>query len=115
MPTNNVKSSWRPITTDVFQGLMLDPVFFNIFIDNLGDVAKSLSASLQMTRSWWDGTPKGCAAIQGVLGRTEKLAQKKQRRQFGMSKMTEHPTVFCDKIMVWHADLQKQLVPFHGP
>jgi len=74
-----MKSSWMPVTSSVSHRLIIDPILFSIFINDLGDgteCALSIFAVYLKQVGIGDRSSK-CAAIQRVLYSLEKLGQQK--------------------------------------
>ena len=68
--------SWKPVTSNVHQGLILGPILFDIFINDLADRTASMGQAL---RKFADDTKLGgvvdtldsCDTIQRELDRLE--------------------------------------------
>lgn len=71
---SDMKLGWRPVTDGVPHGLMLDPLLFNISINDINGVVDctlcKFGDNTKLRRVV--GAPGGCAALQMDLSRLDK-------------------------------------------
>lgn len=84
---NGIESSWRPVTSSLPQGLVLDSVLFNIFIDDLDEwIVFTFNKFVDDTKvGGVANTPQGCANFQQDLDGLENWMEKNLKR-FNKSK-----------------------------
>lgn len=72
---SSAESGWRPIAISIPKGLILGPIFFNIYISDLDEgIERTLSKFVDGTKlEGVADTPEGCATIQQEPGQTGEL------------------------------------------
>ena len=66
--------SWKTVTSGVFKGLILGPILFDLFINDLDEGIKHTFSSFSDDTKWKGvaDLPEGCSSIQRNISKLEK-------------------------------------------
>lgn len=114
---SSTKSSLRPVTGSVFQGSILWPIHFNIFVNDLDNGTQHyLSTFADDTKlGGMAGMPDGCAIIQGDLDGLEQWTSGNLMELFnGKCKALPHTHWGIKAWNVLHEERMRELGLFRG-